>query len=212
MQQMLVSTVLIFVAAPAVLVGGQYTQIGDEGEVLKVEGDNLASYKEDCTANLYDTCFQTTPTLGACSSACSDHPACNSLAFCTGNSKAPFPRCYLKSKEVDMATVAHGGGDCSTYKGSGDLLASLGKVARTEGANLASYKEDCTDGNLDSCYKTTPTLDSCKSACGSQGGCKSFAYCTGNTDAPFTRCYLKTADFDTVAHGGGDCSSYYPTA
>merc|ERR1712032_658699 len=151
----------------------------------------------------------------------------NSFAFCPGNEFFPtFPRCYLKTKKVDMMTIPHAEGTCSTYHNAGLLtmiLNSTGMVARSEGQNLASFKEDCSEDPdpLDFCFKTNPTLDTCKQACNKQDGCKSYVFCDDTGDVGFTRCYLKTADFNRLPHmvqnpnelfpRPGDCQSYYPT-
>merc|ERR1712032_133721 len=156
---------------------------------------------------------KTTPSLSKCEDMCDDHTACNSFAFCTGigNVNVSFPRCYLKTKKVDMMTVAHGVGDCSTYKSDGSLLKANGVVARSEGYNLASFKPDCSEEPVDFCFKATPTYEMCDGACEGHDECYSFVFCNSTGALGFSRCYLKTAGFDTVAHGGGDCSSYFPT-
>jgi hypothetical protein len=209
MQQMYLPIVLICAAVPIALGGGHYAPVGGDAEVLVDEGYNLASFKEDCSAETDDTCFQTTPDLSMCEAMCDKHTACNSFAYCTGNVNASFTRCYLKTKKVDMTTVAHGEGTCSTYKHDGTILDSTGMVARSEGHNLASFKPDCTEEVVDFCFKVTPDQEMCKNACEKQDGCKSFAFCDGSGTVGFTRCYLKTADFDTKIHGAGDCKSFY---
>merc|ERR1719221_105311 len=212
MQQRL--SVVLLCAAASIVLGGEYhsyAKVGEVGVVLTHEGDNLASFKEDCTPEKDDTCFQTTPDQDMCQDMCEKHTACNSFAFCTGNVNASFTRCYLKTKKVDMKTIAHGAGDCSTYKSDGSLLDSPGMVARSEGHNLASIKPDCTEDPLDMCFKATYDHEMCHSACEASDACHSFAFCSTDGELGFSRCYLKTADFETVPHGAGDCSSYYPT-
>merc|ERR1712176_1651157 len=78
--------------------------------------------------------------------------------------------------------------------------------------NLASFKDNCPDDEFDNCFKTVPTFSMCMEACSQQSGCASFAYCTGlnNPSTTLQRCYLKTANFSLIAHGHGDCATYYP--
>jgi len=186
-----------------------YKQVGGVGDVLVDEGETIASFKRDCTGG--PLCLQTDPDLEMCAERCDDSDACNSFAFCTGNVNASFTRCYLKTKKVDMKTIEHGAGDCSTYKSDGSLMDAHGMVARSEGHNLASIKPDCTEEPMDMCFKANYDHEMCKSACKGQDACNSFAFCGTDGDLGFSRCYLKTADFETVPHGAGDCSSYYPT-
>lgn len=184
-----------------------YSPVGSLGVVVADEGFTIKAYKQDCDSN--PTCSQTTPDLGFCANQCTANSGCHSFAYCTGNSNAAFPRCYLKTKQVDFMMKQHP--DCTTYGGNGNPIGS--GVARNEGSNIASYKSDCTDEAVDYCFKTTTSVDSCQTACNNNDACKSFAFCTGlnNPGTDIARCYLKTADFSTVTSGGGDCSTYYPT-
>jgi len=228
MQQMWLPTVVVFASVSIALGIKQFAPVGSGlSAVLADEGVNLASFKEDCSNATNDTCYQATPDLSMCADMCSEHTACNSFAFCPGNEFFPtFPRCYLKTKKVDMMTIPHAEGTCSTYHNAGLLtliLNSTGMVARSEGQNLASFKEDCSEDPepLDFCFKTNPTLATCKQACNKQDGCKSYVFCDDTGDVGFTRCYLKTADFNRLPHfikppnelfpRPGDCQSYYPT-
>jgi len=194
-------------------VDSDYAPVGGAGEVVVDEGFTVAAYKEDCPVDSH-SCFRTTPDPAFCEAHCTDSAACHSFAFCAGNLEADFPRCYLKTRKVDFATKPHASGDCTTYDGHGARLGGADYlVARNEGANLASYKPDCTEEPVDFCFRTTPTFDFCNASCAGQSGCKSFAFCTGaGTDVDFTRCYLKTADFYKQAHAPGDCQTYYPAA
>lgn len=188
-----------------------YVPIGGLGEIVKDEGFTVAAYKEDCPMDSH-SCYRTTPDLASCGEHCTDSGACHSFAFCTGNTEANFPRCYLKTKQVDFMTKPHVSNDCTTYDFEGMRLGDADyHVARNEGANLASYKPDCTEDPNDYCFKRTPTFDFCKAACSGQSGCNSFAFCTGTgSNVDFTRCYLKTAEFYKQDHVPGDCTTYYP--
>jgi len=88
------------------------TSIGDEFYVARNEGENLASFKPDCTEDETDFCHKVDePTFGMCNSTCTGQSGCYSFAFCTGTEL--FPRCYLKTG--DFRKKAHEPGDCSTY-------------------------------------------------------------------------------------------------
>lgn len=189
-----------------------YLPVGHEFETVDDEGFTVGEYKEDCGS--HPTCFAMTPSLEFCENQCSGHAACNSFSYCTGASNNPsWPRCHLKTKKVDFMMKSHY--DCTTYRHDGSRVAEKDNmVARTEGMNLASYSEGCTEDTMDTCHRTTPTWDSCRDHCSGMDGCRSFAYCTGmgHPTVDFPRCYLKTSDFATKSHVGGDCRTYYPAA
>jgi len=209
-----------------------YSPVGEPNMVLINEGHTTVAIKPECKEGadgLTELCIPQEPDYQMCADMCTKQgPACGNFAFCTGMASGapppPFRRCFLKTAHVDFATVAHvslypHGGDCSTFKGDGSRLhPSDGEVARNEGNNLASYKEDCSPDPTDLCFQTTPTQADCHAACNSTVACNSFAFCTGKSEIGIPRCYLKTADFGTINHGDkfgfenkGDCSSFYPT-
>jgi len=201
--------------------------------VLKNEGHTTVAIKSDCARGadgLAEMCLALEPNYTMCADMCTKQgPACGNFVFCTGMASGapppPIPRCFLKTAHVDFATVPHaslypGKGDCNTFLKDGSRLDPRdGMVARNEGNNLASYKEDCSPDPTDFCFQATPTEADCQAACNGTMACNSFAFCTGMVgDATIPRCYLKTADFGTINHGKkwgfsneGDCSSYYPT-
>jgi hypothetical protein len=154
--------------------------------------------------------------------ACGKHGTCGSFAYCPGNlaHKVNFSRCFLKTKQVDFGQVVHKslyptGGDCKTFKKDGvALYDTWGIVARNEGSNVFSYRENCAEDGT--CLTTTPDEKMCQAECSKRPACKSFAFCSGESEIGFPRCFLKTADFDTILHsekypdGPGDCKTYYP--
>jgi len=215
----------------------EFGPVGDGNHVMIDEGETLVAYRSNCdpTADgVQDICYPLDPDMEMCANKCSSHSSCGSFAFCPGdpNHAVNFPRCFLKSKQVDMAVVSHKslyphGGDCNTYKKDGTRLhPDDGMVARNEGNDVYSFRPNCgacdpaitgceTDGEA-TCTAMVPTLDQCKSECQKRPACKSFAFCTGASDVGFARCFLKTGDFNTVPHAEkfpaspGDCKSYYP--
>lgn len=84
------------------------------GAVATDEGENIESYKRDCdnTPGCKKRGHKRT-TLAWCEKKCKNTPRCNSFAWCSGNSKADFRRCYTKTR--DFSTKPHEGGDCTTY-------------------------------------------------------------------------------------------------
>ena len=220
------------------LAGGHYAPVGTGNHVMVDEGDTIVAFRTNCdpTADgVQDICYAQSSTLETCEQHCDDHATCVSFAFCPGDPAhaVNFSRCFLKTKQVDMTTVAHAslypkGGDCNTYKKDGTRLnPDDGMVARNEGRDIFSYRPNCggcdatvtgceTDG-APTCAAMVPTFDHCKTECEKRPACKSFGFCTGASQVGFARCFLKTGDFDTMLHSEkypsspGDCKSYYPT-